>query len=216
MTAAKMFVRWLVDLKHVLPVDPLKGMKKPSATNDRKRVRRFLLKEEWEWLRKSPNAVLYQCAIETGFRASELRSIRNHHVKDGYILLPGNLTKNGQDAKQWISPQLQTALASSLPFLGERWAEMLEVDLAAAREAYTKAKGKDKWFLLPTNEAGEVLDFHALRHTTGAWLSIAGISAKAIQTVMRHSSITLTLDTYGHLLPGDTQQAAAVLQKLLS
>jgi integrase len=215
MTAAKMFVRWLVTLKHVLPIDPLATMRKPSAKSDRKRIRRFLLPEEWPWLKQTPNAILYQTAIETGFRAGELRAIQPHHVKDSYILLPGNLTKNGQDSKQWISPSLQTALIGSLPFTGDRWAEMLEADLTTAREAYTKAKGKDPWFLLPTNQAGHILDFHALRHTTGAWLSISGVSPKVIQTVMRHSSITLTLDTYGHLLPGDTQQAAIVIQKML-
>ncbi len=35
MTAAKMFVRWLVDLKHVLPVDPLKGIhQQPTIENE--------------------------------------------------------------------------------------------------------------------------------------------------------------------------------------
>lgn len=215
MTAAKMFTRWLVTLKHALPVDPLAAMTKPSSKAARKRIRRFLLPEEWKWLRTTPNATLYQAAIETGLRASELRSLRTHHVRAGYILLPGNLTKNRQDAKQWISPELQQALPGALPFTGERWAEMLVDDLATAREQYTKAVGKDQYFLKSTNEAGHVLDFHALRHTTGAWLSIAGVNPKVIQTVMRHSSITLTLDTYGHLLPGDTEQASSVLQRVL-
>lgn len=215
MTAAKMFTRWLVELRHVLPMDPLRAMSKPSSKIDRKLIRRFLLPEEWTWLKQTPNATLYQTAIETGLRASELRSLRTHHIRAGYILLPGNLTKNRQDAKQWISPELQQALPAALPFSGQRWAEMLVDDLATAREKYTASGGKDQYFLKSTNEAGHVLDFHALRHTTGAWLSISGISPKAIQTVMRHSSITLTLDTYGHLLPGDTQQAAAALQKML-
>jgi integrase len=215
MTAAKMFTRWLVELRHVLPLDPLRSMSKPSAKNDRKLIRRFLLPEEWTWLKQTPNAILYQTAIETGLRASELRALKQHHLNDGYILLPGNLTKNGNDAKQYISPSLQKALINALPFTGDRWAEMLAADLAQARAAYTSAGGKDRWLLLPVNEAGHVLDFHALRHTTGAWLSIAGVAPKAIQSLMRHSSITLTLDTYGHLMPGDIQQAASVIQKKL-
>jgi hypothetical protein len=44
----------LVNLRHVLPVDPLGSMKKPSTKTDRKRIRRFLLPEEWKWIRQTP------------------------------------------------------------------------------------------------------------------------------------------------------------------
>ena len=67
---------------------------------------------------------------------------------------------------------------------------MLRIDLAEAGIAYEDASGR-------------VADFHSLRHTTGAWATIVGASPKAIQTLMRHSTITLTLDTYGHLLPDE-------------
>jgi integrase len=30
----------------------------------------------------------------------------------------------------------------------------------------------------------------------------AGVNAKALQTFMDHSSVTVTYDLYGHLLPG--------------
>jgi hypothetical protein len=57
------------------------------------------------------------------------------------------------------------------------------------------------------NHVGQILDFHALRHTCGAWLVLAGISLNVVQKVMRHSTITLTIDTYGHMLPGAEAQA---------
>ena len=63
-------------------------------------------------------------------------------------------------------------------------------------------------FLAIKNHEGEHLDFHSLRHTCGAWLAMAGAHPKAVQSVMRHSAITLTMDTYGHLFPG--QDAATV------
>ncbi len=71
-------------------------------------------------------------------------------------------------------------------------------------------------FLLPKNSLEHVLDFHALRHTCGAWLAIAGENVKVIQKVMRHSTITLTLDTYGHLLPGAEQDAVKHFAKIMS
>ena len=36
---------------------------------------------------------------------------------------------------------------------------------------------------------------------------MGGASPKALQTLLRHSQITLTLDTYGHLLPGEEVEA---------
>lgn len=71
-----------------------------------------------------------------------------------------------------------------------------------------RAKREKELFLTPENEVGEVLDFHAPRHNCGAWLAMRGVQPKVIQSVMRHSTITLALDTYGHLIAG--AEAAAI------
>ena len=44
----------------------------------------------------------------------------------------------------------------------------------------------------------------------------AGVNAKALQTFMGHSSITVTLDRYGHLLPGSEDEAANLLDAYLA
>jgi len=62
-------------------------------------------------------------------------------------------------------------------------------------DAAERAKREASSFLTPEDHDGRILDFHALRHTCGAWAAVGGASPKAIQTLMRHSSITLTLDT---------------------
>ena len=38
---------------------------------------------------------------------------------------------------------------------------------------------------------------------------MAGNHPKTVQTIMRHSAITLTMDTYGHLFPGQEADAVA-------
>jgi integrase len=43
----------------------------------------------------------------------------------------------------------------------------------------------------------------------------AGFNAKALSTYMGHASITITLDRYGHLLPGNEHHAAALLDTWL-
>jgi integrase len=39
----------------------------------------------------------------------------------------------------------------------------------------------------------------------------AGVNAKGLSTFMGHASVTITLDRYGHLLPGSEDEAAALL-----
>jgi hypothetical protein len=44
----------------------------------------------------------------------------------------------------------------------------------------------------------------------------AGVNAKALQTFMGHSSIQVTFDLYGHLMPGSEAEAAALLDAYLT
>jgi hypothetical protein len=43
----------------------------------------------------------------------------------------------------------------------------------------------------------------------------AGVNTKALSTYMGHSSITITLDRYGHLLPGNEAEAATLFDAWL-
>jgi integrase len=43
----------------------------------------------------------------------------------------------------------------------------------------------------------------------------AGVNAKALSTFMGHASISITLDLYGHLMPGSEDEAAGLLDAYL-
>jgi hypothetical protein len=43
----------------------------------------------------------------------------------------------------------------------------------------------------------------------------AGVNAKGISTYMGHSAIGITLDLYGHLMPGNELEAAGLLDAYL-
>jgi integrase len=43
----------------------------------------------------------------------------------------------------------------------------------------------------------------------------AGCNAKALSTFMGHSSIQITMDRYGHLMPGSEEEAAGLLDAYL-
>jgi integrase len=44
----------------------------------------------------------------------------------------------------------------------------------------------------------------------------AGVNAKALSTYLGHASITVTLDRYGHLMPGNEHEAATLLDAFLA
>ena len=54
---------------------------------------------------------------------------------------------------------------------------------------------------------------HDLRHTCAALLIAQGAHAKAIQRHLGHSSIQITFDTYGHLLPDEQDRVAEALDE---
>ena len=174
---------------------------------------------------------LYMLAIQTGLRVNEIASLTQGKLSldddQPYVRCKAAGTKNKKPAKQYIDDELadrlrehvrlKTKAAKVFVFEDQlNVASMLRSDLAEARRAWiADAEGKreirrriDDDFLTPVNAENEALDFHALRHTCGAWLAIAGVHPKIIQTVMRHGTITLTMDRYGHLFPG--QDAGAV------
>jgi integrase len=57
---------------------------------------------------------------------------------------------------------------------------------------------------------------HDLRHTCASMLIARGAHAKAIQQHLGHSSITVTFDVYGHLLPDEQDRIAANLEETSS
>ncbi len=208
---AKAFTKWLRVIRKAIHEDPLEAIRKPSTDDaDRRRVRRYLLHDEWRWLSKTPHALLYETAIQTGFRSSEIQQLQPADLRSDHLFLAGRWTKNDDDAKQYITTSLRDRLNGHLPFEvpdHQRLAKLLAADLKTAREMASDVGPLPRDFLTYMNSSDQVLDFHALRHTCGAWLAIAGVQPKVIQSVMRHSSITLTLDTYGHLFPGAEKDA---------
>ena len=61
----------------------------------------------------------------------------------------------------------------------------------------------------------ERLRLHQARHTYASFMIAAGVNAKALSQFMGHSSIKVTFDLYGHLMPGSEQEAAGMLDAFL-
>jgi integrase len=57
---------------------------------------------------------------------------------------------------------------------------------------------------------------HECRHTFASLMIAAGVNAKALSTYMGHSNIGITMDRYGHLMPGNEDEAAGLLDAYLN
>ena len=59
------------------------------------------------------------------------------------------------------------------------------------------------------------LTFHGLRHAFATLGLLAGINPKVVSEALGHSSVTITLDTYSHVLPNMQGELAAAIANIL-
>lgn len=82
---------------------------------------------------------------------------------------------------------------------------------------FLKTVGITKDFYRTVQKLGiEYRSFHHLRHTFASIAISAGVNIKAISMTMGHATISETLDTYGHLLPGDNETVTAAVADYLA
>ena len=90
---------------------------------------------------------------------------------------------------------------------------MPTISLEQAQRLYDRndqrefARHKESDFLAYKNAAGEVADFHSIRHTYISGIVASGASVKVAQTLARHSTPTLTIGRYAHARLHDLQGA---------
>lgn len=180
-------------------------------------------------------AMLYRLAIESGLRAAELASLTRASfdlaTASPTVVVLGAYAKGRRDdvlpLRADTAGELSRLLRHKMPEtaafnLPTRTAKMLRADLAAARDAWLehmtiaedRRAAERSSFLADRDGLGRVADFHALRHTCGTLLAATGVHPKVAQTIMRHSTIELTMKYYTHVLAGQEADAVAGLPDL--
>jgi integrase len=73
-----------------------------------------------------------------------------------------------------------------------------------------------RWFRPLLSRAGlPTIRFHDLRHTAATLLLSKGVNPKVVSEMLGHSTISITLGIYGHVLPHMQQHAARVMDQTL-
>ena len=63
-------------------------------------------------------------------------------------------------------------------------------------------------------EALPPLCFHGLRHTAATHMLQAGIAPKVVQDQLGHSTLAMTMDVYGHVIPQQREESAEAAERL--
>jgi integrase len=209
-----------------------KGVKVIRSSRDRTKVV-IPAREELKAMLAAADAdfrPLLLTAIFTGLRSSELRGLRWADVD-----LKTGLVTVSQRADQWgaIGSPKSQAGSRTVPVPAAVISELRAWKLRAPHSkldlAFPNEDGGVQWHsnllrrrFWPLQAAVGMekrYSLHALRHAAAsAWIK-QGIDLKRLTTWMGHSSVQITLDTYGHLLAdasGDAALVAAAQAELLA
>jgi integrase len=169
----------------------------------------------------------FALACYAGLRAGELLALDWNHVDfERRVIRVERAWDHG--SKQFIGPKSKAA-TRLVPITERLWLVLSDhrttlgstgLLLPALRKDRSQPMGHSalvKRLKRHWEKAGlEPLKLHEGRHTFASLLIAAGANAKAITTYMGHSSIQVTYDRYGHLMPGSEAEVAGLLDAYLA
>lgn len=99
---------------------------------------------------------------------------------------------------------------------GEKWKESELVFTTSIGTPIEERNLVRKFHLLRQKAGLRHQRFHDLRHCAASLLLAQGVTAKVVQEILGHSSITLTMNTYAHVMPIMKRDAADLMDAILA
>lgn len=206
-----------------IAVNPVVGLQMPAVRGGRTRI--ATPKECAELLDALPtrDRPVWATAMYAGLRRGELMALRIEdidlergviHVRRGWDTLEGEITtKSGRERTVPINKTLRDYLEPHLAAL--RWGEGLVFGVNERSTFNGTPLMKRAGRFWEAANLGRIT-LHECRHTFASLMIAAGVNAKALSTYMGHATISITLDRYGHLMPGSEDEAAEMLEEYLA
>ena len=208
-----------------LSANPTLKLALPAVRARRERVARPAEAEALLAALPADQRVLWATALYAGLRRGELQALRwqNLDLEQGLISVEHSWDRYAG----LIEPKSRSGVRR-VPIPAALRTQLLAHHLRCGRptgsfvfraadhsrpfdSAWATTKARRAW-----RTAGlEPIGLHECRHSYAAYAIAAGINAKALSIYMGHSSITVTLDRYGHLMPGNEAEAASMLNAYL-
>jgi integrase len=203
-----------------LAVNPCSGLRLPAARGRRERIASPDEASKLLAALAPADRAVWATAFYAGLRLGELRALRWEHVDlaTGVIRVDAALDAKGST----IAPKSRSG-RRAVPIPAVLREVLLDLKLDRAQgyafgdsekpfspsSLYLRARRA--WRKFGFTEIG----LHEARHTYASMLIAAGVNAKAITQYLGHSSIEVTFDRYGHLMPGNEAEAADMIDAYL-
>ncbi len=172
-------------------------------------------------MRRGELLALHWADIDLDVGHLQVRYTVQHITGGGYVFSPPKTPRSRR--KIALSARAITALRKHYTrqlehrqTIGEAWQDE---DLVFPNECGQAMRGNH---ILQRNstpllvKAGlPLIRFHDLRHTAATLLLLQGINPKIVSEMLGHSTVSMTLDTYSHVLPDMQRDATAALDRLL-
>lgn len=169
-------------------------------------------------------------ALNTGMRCGEVCALRRCDVlaDAGYIRVSGTVVETGEVRRQPKTKGKRNRNVSVTPeVLAEvrrivSWQDMFlrapgpKTPLVTANGSWMRPSFVSRAFSQIRDERGlpPEVTFHSLRHTHATWLLANGADARTVAERLGHSKPEMTLNIYGHVLPGRDAAAAELFGRL--
>lgn len=214
--------RWLVEYDR-LTVSPAQALRLPAVRSRRERVAHPVEASRLIATAHEQDRALWATAMYAGLRRGELRALRESDIDlkagtidvvAGWDRVEGRQETKGRNRRRVPIPrELREHLAGNRLRTGRRGEQLAFGHNGAAPFEPSKLTKR-------TDEAWKTaglrrITLHECRHTYASHMIAAGVNAKSLSDYMGHASIKTTFDLYGHLMPGNEQEAAALLDAYL-
>jgi integrase len=214
------------ELRGWLYVDPCKGLRVPTGEEARDRIATPAEAAALIAAMRPTDQATLGFAVYAGLRLGELLALDVPAVdlEGGWIHVRRSWDP---EAKEFVPPKSRKA--RKVPII-DRLAKLVRnhfvlLDHPSEGLLFQSVKRAD-WPTDPAvlrrrvhkrwdNAGLDRLGFHEGRHTFASIAIAAGLNAKTLSTYLGHATIMITLDRYGHLMPGSEVEARAMLDTYL-
>jgi len=214
--ALKQAVRWSLVPRNVADsVDHPKAPKREIKPLDEEQVKRLLKAAEGDKFE-----ALYVLAITTGMRSGELLGLqwKDLDLPAGIVRVRRTVFNGRIEAPKTVKGNRSIKLTeTSIRVLRkhEKTSEWVFCTNAGTSISVHNLHNRSWKPLLVRADLPHNTRFHDLRHTCATLLLTKGVHPKIVQEMLGHASITITLDTYSHVLPNMQEKAVEAMDDIL-
>jgi integrase len=207
-----------------LALNPCERLRLPAARGRRERIASPTEAAVLIEALRAEDRALWGSAFYAGLRRGELRALlwRDVDLAGGLIHVERSMTSHGETGE----PKSRAG-RRAVPIVAVLRDLLVEHKLVTRRDVGLVFGSGGAHPFTPTairkraltawRRAGLApIGLHECRHTFASLLIAAGVNAKAITSYLGHASIQTTFDLYGHLMPGNEDEAVALVDAYLA